>query len=68
MLHWEIERRGSVVIAGYKNPPTNYMIAPATAELNEMISHWREPDVRAVVLTGAVPDRYISKGDGGIKV
>jgi len=60
MKYWDIEQREGVMVAGYKNPPTNYMVAPATAELNELIARWREPDVRAVVLTGAVPDRYIT--------
>ena len=60
MDYWDIEQRDGVVIAGYKNPPTNYLVAPATIELNEMIASWREPDVRVVVLTSAVPDRYIT--------
>lgn len=60
MKYWDVERRDGVFVAGYENPPTNYMVAPATAELAELIAQWREPDVRAVVLTGAVPDRYIT--------
>ncbi|MGB1882373.1 MAG: enoyl-CoA hydratase/isomerase family protein [Gammaproteobacteria bacterium] len=60
MKYWDIEQQGAVMIAAYNNPPTNYMVAEATAELAELIIHWREPDVRAVVLTGAVPDRYIT--------
>lgn len=60
MEYWDIEIRDEVVIAGYKNPPTNYLIGSATVELNELIARWREPDVRVVVLTGAVPDRYIT--------
>ncbi len=60
MKYWDIEQQGAVMIAAYNNPPTNYMVAEATAELAELITRWREPDVRAVVLTGAVPDRYIT--------
>jgi len=60
MDYWDIEQRDGIVIAGYKNPPTNYLVGPATVELNEMIAGWREPAVRVVVLTGAVPDRFIT--------
>ncbi len=60
MKYWDIEQQGAVMIAAYNNPPTNYMVAEGTAELAELITRWREPDVRAVVLTGAVPDRYIT--------
>jgi enoyl-CoA hydratase len=60
MQYWEIEQRAGIFIAGYKNPPTNYLIAPAMVELEELISCWREPDVDVVVLTGAVENRYIT--------
>lgn len=60
MQYWDIETRGGIVIAAYRNPPTNYLVAPATVELNELITSWRDPAVRAVVLTGAVRDRYIT--------
>ncbi|MFT4562133.1 MAG: enoyl-CoA hydratase, partial [Gammaproteobacteria bacterium] len=60
MQYWDIEKRGGIVVVGYNNPPTNYLIAPAMGELDQLISSWREPDVKVVVLTGAVPDRYIT--------
>ena len=60
MQYWDIEERDGIVIVGYKNPPTNYLIAPAMGELDELIGSWRETAVRVVVLTGAVPDRYIT--------
>lgn len=60
MQYWEIERRDGLAIAAYNNPPTNYLVADATIELSELITSWREPDVRAVVLTGAVRDRFIT--------
>ena len=60
MEYWDTENRDGIFIADYKNPPTNYLVGAATAELNEMISMWREPDVRVVVLSSTVPDRYIT--------
>lgn len=60
MKYWEIEQRSGIFIAGYKNPPTNYLIAPAMAELDDLIARWREPVVDVIVLTGAVEDRYIT--------
>lgn len=60
MQYWKIEQRGAVMIAAYSNPPTNYMVAAAMAELNELIVRWAEPDVRAIVITGAVKDRFIT--------
>ena len=60
MKYWDIEQREGVVIAGYKNPPTNYLVGDATVELAALIETWRVPEVRAVVLTGAVQDRYIT--------
>ena len=60
MKYWDIEKRNGIFIADYKNPPTNYLVGPATAELNDMIATWRELDVRVVVLTSSVPDRYIT--------
>ena len=60
MKYWDTENRDGIFIADYKNAPTNYLVGPATAELNEMISMWREPDVRVVVLSSKVPDRYIT--------
>ncbi len=60
MEYWDIERRDGIFIADYKNPPTNYLVGAATAELNDMIGRWREPDVRVVVLSSTIPDRYIT--------
>ncbi len=60
MKYWDIEHRGPVIVAAYRNPPTNYLVADATAELAQLIEQWRDPAIRAVVLTGAVPERYIT--------
>ena len=49
MQYWEIEQRSGIVVAGYKNPPTNYLIAPAMAEFDELVASWREPEVKVII-------------------
>ena len=38
----------------------NYFIGASAAGLAEMLPRWREPDVRVVIITGAIPDKYIT--------
>src|ERR1700759_2562899 len=61
MDYWETEiHDDGVFVAAYNNPPTNYLVGAASAEFGELLRRWREPDVRAVLITRAVPDRYIT--------
>jgi enoyl-CoA hydratase len=60
MEHWHVERRGAVAIARHDNPPMNYLTAQGAAELDELIDSWGDPDVRVIVLAGAVPGRFIT--------
>jgi enoyl-CoA hydratase len=61
MKLWRTESApGGVVIATYENPPMNYFCAQGTAELGELIRAWSDPAVRAVVLTGALPGKFIT--------
>ena len=61
MSVWNVEERDDgIVIAAHNNPPHNYFIGESATGLAEMLPRWREPDVRVVILTGAVPDRYIT--------
>jgi enoyl-CoA hydratase/carnithine racemase len=60
MSVWEVEESDGIVVAGHNNPPMNYFVGESAAELGEMLPRWREPDVRVVIITGAVPDRYIT--------
>jgi enoyl-CoA hydratase/carnithine racemase len=59
-----IERQGRVVVATLDNPPHALISAPMIAELLALVeSAEADPDVGAVVLTGAHPDRFIAHYD-----
>lgn len=61
MSVWEVEQHdGGIVVAAHNNPPMNYFVGASAAGLAEMLPRWREPDVRVVIITGAIPDRYIT--------
>jgi enoyl-CoA hydratase len=57
---WNVELTDGIAIAGYVNPPMNYMTADGMNELKGRIEEWRDPSVRVVILTGGVPDRFIT--------
>lgn len=57
---WSVESEGGVVVATYHNPPMNYFCAEATQELGILISTWRSPEVRAVIVTGGMEGRFIT--------
>jgi len=61
MALWQIERSAKgVVVATYHNPPMNYFCAEGTAELGERIREWSDPSIRAVILTGGMPGKFIT--------
>lgn len=60
MTLWKATSDGPVAVARYANPPMNYFCAQAVQELSGLIERWQSPEVRAVVLTGAVPGRFIT--------
>jgi enoyl-CoA hydratase len=58
---WQVEGAGQgVVVATYTNPPMNYFCAQGTQELGELIRAWADPAVRAIVLTGGMPGKFIT--------
>ncbi len=60
MSLWTTEVKDGVVVASYHNPPMNYFCAAGTRELVELIEAWRDPAIRAVVLTGGMPGKFIT--------
>jgi len=60
MDYWKVETNDPIVIARYSNPPMNYFCAEGTQELVELIESWRDPAIRAVVLAGGVPNKFIT--------
>ncbi|MBS1878459.1 MAG: enoyl-CoA hydratase/isomerase family protein [Actinobacteria bacterium] len=61
MSLWAVERRGDgIVVAAYTNPPMNYFVAAGVEELAALIPSWRDPAVRAVIITGGPADQYLT--------
>ncbi|HEX3241311.1 MAG TPA: enoyl-CoA hydratase/isomerase family protein [Solirubrobacterales bacterium] len=60
MSVWDVEDNDGIIVAAHNNPPMNYFIGDSAAGLAEMLPRWREPDVRVVVITGAIPGKYIT--------
>lgn len=60
MANWSVEIENGIAIASWVNPPMNYMTAAGMRELNGLVEEWRDPAVRVVILTGGVPNRFIT--------
>ena len=60
MAMWQVEITDCIAVASYTNPPMNYMTADGMGELKELIETWRDPAVKAVILTGGPADRFIT--------
>jgi enoyl-CoA hydratase len=61
MALWRVEREANgVAVATYTNPPMNYFCAQGTAELGELIRSWSDSSIRALVLTGGMPGKFIT--------
>jgi enoyl-CoA hydratase len=61
MSLWETEQRDDgVVVAAYRNDPMNYFTGQGAEELGALMEAWQDPSVRAVVICGGVPGRFIT--------
>ena len=60
MEFWDIDSFDGIVVAAYNRPPMNYMESGGIGELKELISSWQDPAVRVAIITGAVPNKYIT--------
>ncbi len=62
--HLEIEDRGAVLIARVDGGPHGLFGRDIADQLEELVNRAdRDPDVRAVVLTGAHPERFVSHAE-----
>ena len=57
---WTIEVSDAVVVATYDHAPMNYFCAEGAGELVALIESWRDPAIRAVVLTGGRTGKFIT--------
>lgn len=57
---WIVEESDGISIAALNTGPMNYMTADASAEFKEILSSWSQPSVRVGIITGAVPNKYIT--------
>jgi enoyl-CoA hydratase/carnithine racemase len=57
---WDVSRAGDIAVASYSDPPMSYFTDAAVEQLDGLIDDWRASEVRAVVLTGGVPGRFIT--------
>src|SRR5260370_39425750 len=60
MTLWTCTIEANVATAVYRYPPMNYFCADGAAELGALIETWREPAIKAVVLAGGMPGRFIT--------
>ncbi|HVN84970.1 MAG TPA: enoyl-CoA hydratase/isomerase family protein [Candidatus Binatia bacterium] len=60
MALWTTAVTDGVAVATYRHPPMNYFCAEGTRELSDLIEVWRDPAIRAVVLTGGIEGKFIT--------
>src|SRR6202051_2983508 len=60
MTLWTCTIEANVATAIYRNPPMNYFCADGAAELGALMQTWPRPAIKAVVLAGGMPGRFIT--------
>src|SRR5690242_6580253 len=56
MVFWATDRRGAVAIATFSNPPYNYLDKLVIDELEQVVTAWQDPSIRAVVIQSRAED------------
>jgi enoyl-CoA hydratase len=57
---WEVSLSDGVAVARFGDPPMSYLTGGALTELAALVEEWADPEVRAVVIGGSVPGRFIT--------
>jgi enoyl-CoA hydratase/carnithine racemase len=61
MEYFRTEHDDGIAICTMHNPPMNYLTAPMTTELGELVAEWTaDPRTRVVLLTGGVAGKFIT--------
>jgi len=60
MNYWAVSNENGIVLATFNDPPMNYFTSAGTAELTALIAEWHDPAIKAVVLTGGVPGKFVT--------
>jgi enoyl-CoA hydratase len=60
MSRRETDLDKGVLTATYSFPPMNYIGADGTRQMAELIKSWESPEIRAIVIMGGVPGKFIT--------
>jgi len=60
MSLWETKLEKGVLTATYSFPPMNYIGADGTRQMDALIASWESPGIRAIVIKGGVPGKFIT--------
>src|SRR5713226_3403467 len=61
MKHFKVEQHENVQVWTMTNPPMNYMTAPMTQELTELIGRAEDDaNTRAIIMTGGIDGKFIT--------
>lgn len=61
---WETTLEKGVLTATYSFPPMNYIGADGTRRMVEMIESWESAEIRAIVIKGGVPGKFMTHYHG----
>jgi enoyl-CoA hydratase len=64
MSLWGTELDNGVLTATYSFPPMNYIGVDGTRQMVDLIKSWESPEIRAIVIKGGVPGKFITHYHG----